>query len=60
MPKPPKSTPSSDIDGIHRDEARNTDVAEGEGAEGLENARKGNAARPDQSKGEKNRDDRSN
>jgi hypothetical protein len=27
MPKPPKSTPHSDIDGVHQDERRNTDVA---------------------------------
>lgn len=27
MTKPPKTTPHSDIDGVHQDEKRNTDVA---------------------------------
>ena len=27
MPKPPKTTPNSDIDGIHQDEVRHTDIA---------------------------------
>jgi hypothetical protein len=61
MPKPPKSTPNSDIDGVHRDEARNTDVAarKGQSAETLENARKGSTARPTAVDDKKNRDDRS-
>ena len=60
MAKPPKSTPNSDIDGVHRDETRNTDVAarEGQGAETLENARKGSAARPEHRDDKKNLDDR--
>ena len=31
MPKPPKSTPHSDIDGVHEDEARNVDSANAAG-----------------------------
>ena len=27
MPKPPQSTPHSDLDGVHEDEARNVDSA---------------------------------
>ena len=60
MPKPPKSTPNSDIDGVHRDEARNTDVAarKGEGADTLERSRKQSTARPRHSEEGKKRDDR--
>jgi hypothetical protein len=31
MPKPPKSTPHSDIDGVNQDQVRNTDAAEASG-----------------------------
>jgi hypothetical protein len=60
MPKPPKATPHSDIDGVHEDERPNTDVAAelGQGAEDLKRARDGNAARPPYSKDKGNKDDR--
>ena len=61
MAKPPKSTPNSDIDGVHRDEVRNTDVAarKGQSAGALEKARKGATARPEYRDEKKSRDDRS-
>lgn len=60
MSKPPPSTPHSDLDGVHRDERRNTDVAaeRGEGAEELRDAAEGNAARPDYQDDQENEDDR--
>ncbi len=60
MAKPPKATPHSDIDGIHRDEVRNTDVAaaRGESAEELQEAREENIARPEYVDDKKNADDR--
>jgi hypothetical protein len=60
MPKPPKSTPHSDLDGVHENERRNTDVAAelGQGAEDLKRAQDGNAARPDYTEDKKNKDDR--
>jgi len=59
--KPPKSTPHSDIDGVHRDEKPNVEsaVEAGQGSEDLALASKENAARPDYSDDVKNRDDRS-
>ena len=59
MPKPPKSTPHSDIDGVHQDERRNVDSANAAGQDSadLELAAKEDAARPDHS-GEGSRDDR--
>ena len=61
MTKPPKSTPHSDIDGVHRDEKLNVEsaVEAGQGAEDLALAAKENAARPDYSDDVKNMDDRS-
>ena len=61
MAKPPKSTPHSDIDGVHRDEKPNVESAvdSGEGAEDLALAAKEDAARPEHSDDVKNRDDRS-
>ena len=61
MTKPPKSTPHSDIDGVHRDEKPNVEsaVETGEGAEDLALAAKENAARPDYLHDIKNRGDRS-
>jgi hypothetical protein len=49
MAKPPPSTPHSDIDGVHQNERRNTDVAaeRGESAEQLKKAAEQNVARPD-------------
>lgn len=60
MPKPPKATPHSDIDGIHQDEARNTDVAAGRGesADTLNDAKDEAVARPDYVDDRENRDDR--
>ena len=59
MPHPRKATPHSDLDGVHQDERRNTDVAaeRGESAEELEKARDGNAARPPYAE-EESKDDR--
>jgi hypothetical protein len=60
MAKPPKATPNSDIDGVHQDEARNTDVAAGRGesAGTLDRASRGDVARPEYNDDRKNRDDR--
>ena len=62
MPKPPQSTPHSDIDGINQDEVRNTEAAAraGEGAEDLEEAAREDVARPPHSDDIDNRDDRTN
>ena len=59
--KPPKSTPHSDIDGVHRDEKPNVEsaVEAGQDGEDLALAARENAARPDYSNDVKNRDDRS-
>ncbi|WP_158702953.1 hypothetical protein [Allosphingosinicella vermicomposti] len=48
MTKPPKSTPHSDLDGIHEDERRNIDAANeaGQGSDDLARARKESVARP--------------
>ncbi len=58
--KPPPSTPHSDLDGVHQDERRNTDVAAelGQSAEDVEQARKQSRARPPVDD-QKSRDDRS-
>jgi hypothetical protein len=60
MAKPPKATPNSDIDGVHQDEARNTDVAAGlgEGAGTLAHAKDEAVARPEYTDDRKNSDDR--
>jgi hypothetical protein len=60
LSKPPPSTPHSDIDGIHQDERRNTDVARelGDDAGDLKRARDESVARPETSD-EESRDDRS-
>lgn len=59
--KPPKSTPHSDIDGVHRDEKSNVEsaVEAGQDSEDLALASKENAARPEYQDDVKNRDDRS-
>ena len=59
--QPPKSTPHSDLDGVHRDEKPNvqTAVEAGQGTEDLARAREEAAARPDYSEDVKNPDDRS-
>ena len=61
MAKPPPSTPHSDIDGVHEDERRNTDVAaeRGESAEELDRANRRNIARPEYHDKSKSSDDRS-
>jgi hypothetical protein len=60
MAQPPKSTPHSDIDGVHAQERRNTDVASelGNSAEDLKKSREGNSARPPYSDDKENVDDR--
>jgi hypothetical protein len=59
--KPPKSTPHSDLHGVHRDEKPNVETAveAGQDSEDLARAAKEDAARPDYSDDVKNRDDRS-
>ena len=61
MSQPPKSTPHSDLDGVHRDEKPNVEsaVESGQGMEDLARARDEAAARPDPAGDVKNRDDRS-
>ena len=61
MTKPPKSTPHSDIDGVHRDGKSNIESAieAGQGTEDLARAADENAARPEHSDDVKNKDDRS-
>jgi hypothetical protein len=60
MPKPPKATPHSDIDGVHQEEERNTDVAADLGQSGgsLKRAKDGAIARPEPSDDQPNREDR--
>ena len=61
MSRPPKSTPHSDIEGVHRDERPNVETAveTGQDGEDLARAHEENAARPDYSDDVKNKDDRS-
>lgn len=61
MPKPPRSTPHSDLDGVHQDEKSNVDSANeaGEGGENLALAHEQSAGKPDYSDDRPNRDDRS-
>lgn len=56
MPKPPKSTPHSDIEGIHQDERRNVDAAieAGQNSADLAEARKESRGRPPSSDEEEN------
>jgi hypothetical protein len=60
MAKPPKSTPHSDIDGIHQDEELNVKTAAREGQSGasLAHAKKEATARPQYAKDEPGKDDR--
>lgn len=60
MSKPPRTTPHSDIDGVHRDERSNTDVANarGEDARELERAGDLSTARPPYTDDEEKQDDR--
>jgi hypothetical protein len=59
MSKPPAATPNSDIDGVHEDEERNTDVANAVGQDSgdLKRAKDHSIARPRTSE-EESRDDR--
>ena len=61
MPKPPRSTPHSDLDGVHEDDKPNVEraVEAGEGTDDLALARDEAAARPDHTEDRPNRDDRS-
>jgi hypothetical protein len=61
MPKPPKATPHSDIDGVHQDEVPNTELAAeiGDTAEGLAEAKDESIARPQYADDRRNLDDRS-
>ena len=61
MSQPPKSTPHSDLDGVHRDEKPNVEsaVQAGQGMEDLAQASDETVARPDYAQDVKNRDDRS-
>ena len=60
MPKPPKTPPHSDLDGVNEDAVQNTDaaIASGQGTADLARARDEAAGRPDYSR-DKGRDDRS-
>ena len=58
MAKPPPTPPSSDMEGVHRDGTRpGKPLPTDDDAGDLEQARKGNAGRPDYD-GEVSRDDR--
>ena len=52
VPKPPKSTPHSDIDGVHRDEKPNVETAQesGETAANLDLARRESKGKPPHTK----------
>lgn len=58
--KPPKTTPHSDLDGIHEDERRNVDVAveAGQDSADLDRARNEGIGRPKPGKAGKGGDDR--
>ena len=60
MPNPPTATPHSDIDGVHKDERRNVDVAaeRGETAADVERAKRNSPGRPRPSDLPKGRDQR--
>ena len=60
MPKPPRTPPNSDLDGVDEDSVRNTDaaIASGQDTTDLARARKQAAGRPNHSDKE-SRDDRS-
>lgn len=60
MSKPPATPPHSDLDGVHQDEERNTDVANavGQDAGDLKRAKEKSVARPAYSDGKTSRDNR--
>ena len=61
MSEPPKSTPHSDLKGVHRDEKPNVESAReaGEGAEDLARARRQSVGRPPHSDDGPDKEDRS-
>ena len=61
MPKPPAATPHSDLDGVHRDDRPNSDVAHERGESGaeLDHAERHSTARPRRNQGPPGGDDRS-
>ena len=61
MAQPPKSTPHSDLTGVHRDEKRNVDSAieAGQDSGTIADAKKENAARPESNDDDPGLDDRS-
>ena len=61
MPQPPRTPPHSDIEGVARDERRNTEAATevGQGASDLERARKESVGRPPELAKPEPTDDRS-
>jgi hypothetical protein len=61
VPKPPKSTPHSDLEGVHRDEKPNVESANeaGQGPENLALARDEAVGKPRSSDDVANREDRS-
>ncbi len=61
MPRPPRTPPHSDTDGVREDEVRNVDaaLAAGQSTEALARAHSEAAARPEHSKDDDNADDRS-
>jgi hypothetical protein len=61
VPKPPKSTPHSDLDGVREDERGNVDnaVEAGQDSADLKRAGDESAGRPDYAEDRPNRDDRS-
>jgi hypothetical protein len=60
MPKPPRSTPHSDIDGVHEDEGPNVDSANaaGQDSSDLAEAKEKSKGRPPTSDDVVTRDDR--
>ncbi len=61
MPKPPQSTPHSDIEGVHKDEKRNVDSANEarEDSGDLERAHRRSPGRPPYTDDQPEREDRS-
>jgi hypothetical protein len=61
VPKPPQSTPHSDIEGVRKDERRNIDSANDakQGSGDLDRARRESPGRPPYADDQPNRDDRS-
>jgi hypothetical protein len=60
VPKPPQSTPHSDLEGVHKDEKRNVDSANdaGEDSGDLEQAHRRSRGRPSYTDDQPDREDR--